>query len=452
MSLKDFIESQSDISSYKIVDNILYYSSIDKPDDFASNDSKFWGKLFDISYQKMESRKNSTKSTEVWKSSYDNSFIPKEEMVEWLNNSISRIKKLLNKDSKVLEIGSGNGLIFESIIDHVNKYVGTDIADKGLNLIAKCKKGKLNKDKIELYKIDALNIDKLSDQKFDLIIINSVAQYFPGLDYMFNVIKKLEQFTGRNSHIFLGDIRSYELQKLFYFDIIKKKFPKISNTDLINKMSSLEKRENETFYQIKLFKLFPNFFNFINSSCIELKDGIFKNELNMYRYDVTLICNNTQQDRLSTKSFSWKVLKNPEIEITEKLKKLRNNEVLEIINIPNRRFANLEDEYSFFVNNSELIQTSFKSNTLSFLSELAIRENSFIQTIFIEEDIFKFTAQFCKTKTFNSPNSTRKIDFKLLSNKFFEKKSLEDIEFEESILIKFPKLKCIKLSNLLLSN
>jgi 2-polyprenyl-3-methyl-5-hydroxy-6-metoxy-1,4-benzoquinol methylase len=451
VSLKDFIESQSDISFYKIVDNIVYYSSIDKPDDFASNDSKFWGKLFDISYQKMENLENSTKSTEVWKSSYDNSFIPKDEMDEWLNNSISRIKKLIKKNCKVLEIGSGNGLIFNSIIDDVNKYVGTDISEKGLKLIGNSKKGILNKNKIELHQLDALNIDKLSYQKFDLIIINSVAQYFPGLDYMFNVIKKIKQYSGPNSHIFLGDIRSYELQKLFYFDVLKKKHPKIDNEDLKNRITQLEKRENETLYHSSLFKLLQKSLDFINSCNFELKDGVFNNELTLYRYDVTLLCNNKKETNLTISSFTWKQLKNPEIEITEKLKKLENNEVLEIINIPNIRFTSLEGEYNFLFNKNELTLGYLKSNSLSFFAELARTENCFIQTMYIEEDIFKFTVQFCKIQTFNTLNNIERIDIKELSNKFSKKKSLEDIKFEEKITTKFPKITLVKVSNFLLS-
>mgnify|MGYP006097066223 CR=1 FL=1 len=448
MNLEKYIEVQPGILSYKIVDNNVYYSSSDQPNGSESNDSKFWGKLFDLSYQKMEKLENSTKSTDVWKSSYDNSFIPKLEMDEWLNNSISRIKKLISKDCTVLEIGSGNGLIFNSIIDDIKKYIGTDVAEKGLKLIENSKKGSINADKISLYQLDALNIDKVPNQKFDLIIINSVAQYFPSLDYIFNVFKKLEQYASQNCNIFLGDIRSYELQKLFYYDILNKKQPKISNEDLKIKITNLEKRENETLYNSNLFKLLPKVFNYINSCSVEFKDGKFNNELNLYRYDVTLFCNYKKEENLTINSFTWEGFKKPKEEITKKIKLLENNEVLEIASIPNSRFNEIKDGYKSFYN-KEHVRSSSKAPSLSFFTKIAVKENVFVHNSFIEEDIFRFSILFYKMQPFNPKFDIKNIKYENLSNKFLEKRSLKDKELEKNIRKKFPHIEIIKVSNFL---
>mgnify|MGYP003682064225 CR=1 FL=1 len=451
MNLKEYLGKHPDVLSFKILDkNTLFYSTIVDSECDKNNESKFWGKLFDISYQKMEKLENSTNSTDVWKSSYDNSFIPKDEMDEWLNNSISRIKKLINEDSKVLEIGSGNGLIFDSIIDDVSKYTGTDVAEKGLNLIANSKKGKLNANKINLYQLDALNIDEIPKHKYDLIIVNSVAQYFPSLDYIFNVVKKLEQYASQNCNIYLGDIRSYELQKLFYYDILNKKQPKISNEDLKTKITNLEKRENETLYNSNLFTLFTKVFNYINSCCVELKDGKFNNELNLYRYDVTLFCNYKKEGSSAINSFNWEEFKNPKEDIIEKLKILQNNEVLEIANIPNSRFNKVKDGYKSLYN-MENIQTSLKAHSLSFFKELAIKENVFIQSNFSKEDVLMFNVQFCKMKLFSIKEVNDQVKYENLSNKFNEKTNKEDRELELKIRTEFPNVIISKVSNYLLS-
>ncbi|MDG1689725.1 MAG: class I SAM-dependent methyltransferase [Flavobacteriales bacterium] len=448
MELEKYLKTN--LLSYKIIDNKLVYYSTGENIDFNKNsESKLWGKLFDMSYHKMETLENSIKSTKVWKNSHDGSDISDDEMKEWLDNTILRLKKLIGKNCKVLEIGSGNGLIFNCIIDYVEKYTGTDVAENGLRLIANSKKGKSNTEKIELFKLDALNIDKIPSVKYDLIIINSVAQYFPSLDYILSFFKKIEQFASPNCNIFLGDIRSYDLQKLFYFDITKKKFPSISDFDIKNKIISLQKRENETFYHSKFFKLFPKFFSYINYCSIELKNGVFNNELNKYRYDVTLSCNNKNQDYYSFKSASWKDFKNPEIEILEKLKRINNHELLEIINIPNPRILSQENEYNFLFNSNKLNQISSCSPCWSFSNELNMIKNSFFQTNFIEEDIFKFTAQFCKTQSFTNYNDNEEIEFQCLSNRFHENKSAKDLEFENQIKKKFPALEFIKISNFL---
>jgi 2-polyprenyl-3-methyl-5-hydroxy-6-metoxy-1,4-benzoquinol methylase len=458
MDLEKYLNNQKDIAAYKIVDNkTVYYSTNDDFINRSSNDSKFWGKLFDLSYQKMEMLSDALNSTEVWKNSYDGSNFSEIEMKEWLNDTIARINKLISEDCNVLEIGCGNGLIFNSIIDNVSKYIGTDIAEKGLELIANSKKGKLNASKIELYQLDALNIDKIPNNKFNLIIINSVAQYFPSLDYLFNVLKKIEAYASTNCYIFLGDIRSYELQKLFYLDILDKKSPKLSEDELNSKINFLKTRENETFYHTQLFKLFPTLFDYINSHFIELKKGKYNNELNLYRYDVTLLCN-SNIDHKEIISLKWGNFENPEAEISKQLQSLNKNEVLEISNIPNSRYIHIANKYielfpsddSLFFNNT-FLQNDIVIPSVSFFTVLAEKENVFIHTKFNKEDFLKFDVYLSKEEYFNIPQSNDEINLQLLSNKLEEKKNNKDKVIEEQIHRIFSGVQLIKVSNYLLS-
>lgn len=456
MDLEKFILSQKEIIAYKIVDNkTVYYSTNDDYVKTSSNESKFWGKLFDLSYQKMDRLPDAINSTEVWKNSYDGSNFSELEMNEWLSDTISRIKKLISKDCNVLEIGCGNGLIFNSIIDKVSSYTGTDIAEKGLELIANSKIGKLNANKIQLYQLDALNIDKIPDNKFNLIIINSVAQYFPTLDYIFNVFKKLEHYVSSDCFIFLGDIRSFELQNLFYFDILKTKEPNLEVDELKNKINFLKNRENETFYHNHLFDLFPKLFNYINFNIIELKKGKCLNELNNYRYDVTLVCNSNHENT-SIITVNWESFEIPEEEISRQIQNLNKNEILEIINIPNERYLNLKDKYKDLFNSDDslILNNTNHDNSiipsLSFFSKLADKENVFIQTKFNNQDFFKFDVYISKNQYLNIPYSNDIINFQLLSNKLNEKKSLKDKTIEDQILKEFTNIELIKVSNYLL--
>ena len=457
MELEKYLKNQKDITAYKIVDNkTVYYITNDDYINTSSNDSKFWGKLFDLSYQKMERLSDAVNSTEVWKNSYDGSNFSELEMNEWLNDSVSRINSLISKDYNVLEIGCGNGLIFNSIIDNVSKYTGTDIAEKGLELIANSKKGKLNANKIELYQLDALNIDKVPENKFNLIIINSVAQYFPSLDYLFNVLKKLEQYVSSNSFIFLGDIRSFELQNLFYLDVINSRESNLNKNELKNKIDFLKNRENEMFYHNNLFDILPKLFNYINFNIVELKKGDYSNELNKYRYDVTLVCNSNHK-KTSIISEKWENYEKPEEEISKQVQNLNGNEVLEIINIPNERYINLTGKYKEIFNAGDSPVTSNSSqrnNTIppsvSFFAAIAEKENVFIQTKFNNEDFLKFDVYLSKEKYFNIPHSNDDINLQLLSNKLEEKKNNNDKAIEEQIHRIFSGVELKRVSNYLL--
>src|SRR6202035_4376378 len=51
---------------------------------------------------------------------------------------------------------------------------------------------------------------------YDVIVLNSVVQYFPGVDYLMQVVENAIQLVAPRGHIFLGDIRSLPLLEVFH--------------------------------------------------------------------------------------------------------------------------------------------------------------------------------------------------------------------------------------------
>lgn len=450
-SLQEYLESEKLIDSFNIIDDrTVYFSSCSNSDNKASKDSQFWGKLFDMSYHKMETLEEATESTGVWKSSYDGKDIPKEEMDEWLGNTISRIKKLINNNSKVLEIGSGNGLIFNAIIEEVGRYVGTDVAEKGLGLISNSKKGKEFNDKISLYQLDAANVDKLPQEKFDLIIVNSVAQYFPSLDYQLNFIDNLKGYLDKDSKIFFGDIRSLELQRAFYLDILRSKLPDLNMKDVEERVDKMVKKENELLYGYDFFRTLPDHFDFISGATCQLKDGKFINELNPFRYDVTLFCNNNKLEGGESDIFDWTELDQSKSDLKEILLNLDDSKKLVIKNIPNAYLKHLRIDYEKFkgVKSSELIDYVDSS----FFHNLSEETAFFVETRIDRKDPFKFITVFSKSILFDKEDGSEGIDFLGLASKLVGKKSKQEKELEEELSTLFPQVNFTCIPNKFLSN
>jgi hypothetical protein len=187
-----------------------------------------------------------------------------------------------------------------------------------------------------------------------------------------------------------------------------------------------------------------------------LKKGKYNNELNLYRYDVTLLCNSNQEDA-SIITVNWEVLKEPEVEIMQQLKSIKNNQVLKIFNIPNIRYNNIANKYIelFPSDDSLLFNYTFLQNNIvipsvSFFTVLAEKENVFIQTKFNKEDFLKFDVYFSKEEYFNIPQSNDEINLQLLSNKLEEKKNNKDKAIEEQIHRIFSGVQLIRVSNYLL--
>ena len=53
----------------------------------------------------------------------------------------------------------------------------------------------------------------LEDDSVDLVILNSVVQYFPDVDYLLDVLAEAVRVTRRGGHVFVGDVRSLPLAR-----------------------------------------------------------------------------------------------------------------------------------------------------------------------------------------------------------------------------------------------
>lgn len=120
-----------------------------------------------------------------WNSSYDNQPIPVEEMRQWLNNTLIRIQSL--KPQRVLEIGCGTGMILLNIAPEVESYWGTDFAQSAITRLTNIIENR-SLNNVKLLTREAIDFSEIPINYFDTIVINSVVQYFPSIEYLQQVI------------------------------------------------------------------------------------------------------------------------------------------------------------------------------------------------------------------------------------------------------------------------
>jgi amino acid adenylation domain-containing protein len=144
-----------------------------------------------------------------WVSSYTGEPFSREEMDEYGDNILKKLEPLLHRKMRVLEIGCASGISMYRIAPKVGLYCGTDLSPV---MIAKNKKRQEqeNHANINLHCLAAHEIDKIGETNFDLVIMNSVIQCFPGHNYLRKVIKKsIDLLTGKG-FLFIGDIMDQE--------------------------------------------------------------------------------------------------------------------------------------------------------------------------------------------------------------------------------------------------
>ena len=123
----------------------------------------------------------------------------------------------------------------------------------------------------------------------DLVILNSVVQYFPDMDYLLKVLKEAVRVTGSGGHIFVGDVRSLSLLEAYHTSVQLYKAPvAMSVADLRQRVRWGQRKEKELVLDVKLFEELGRRWEKVGRVGSWLKSGAYDNELSRFRYDVVM--------------------------------------------------------------------------------------------------------------------------------------------------------------------
>ena len=99
------------------------------------------------------------------------------------------------------------------------EYAATDFSPVALDNvrreIAKKPEGYRN---VTLFECAATDFTGITGP-FDVVILNSVIQYFPSIDYLFQVLRGVLALTTPDARIFIGDVRSQPLLEAFHASV-----------------------------------------------------------------------------------------------------------------------------------------------------------------------------------------------------------------------------------------
>src|SRR6185369_2245698 len=219
-----------------------------------------------------------------WNSSYTGEAIPAEEMRHWVEHTVERILSL--KPRRVLEIGCGSGLLLFRIAPHCEQYVGTDFSAAAIDRLRKTLK---NDSHVQLAHRTADDFEGVDAGSFDAVVLNSVAQYFPGVSYFLDVVRGAIRAVKPGGAVFLGDLRSLNLLSVFHASVqLSQADDKVKVTELRERIRNQVLKEEELVLDPDLFIALQGRIPEIASVQIQLKRGRYQNELSKFRYDVVI--------------------------------------------------------------------------------------------------------------------------------------------------------------------
>ncbi|PIG81858.1 hypothetical protein AARAC_003709 [Aspergillus arachidicola] len=228
-----------------------------------------------------------------WTSMYDGTNIDKGEMNEWLDDTISTLLDG-RPPGNVLEVGTGSGMILFNIPQGLRSYVGLEPAQPIVDFVQKTihdHRGDL-KDKVQLHTGTAADVGKIAEfctTQPDLVVVNSVAQYFPGGDYLARTIGDLLK-AHKAKTLFFGDMRSYALYSQFQVSKALHILEDKAEPSAIRKiMAETVENETELLVDPGFFTALPHRFpGLIRHVEILPKKMRATNELSCYRYSAVI--------------------------------------------------------------------------------------------------------------------------------------------------------------------
>lgn len=225
-----------------------------------------------------------------WVSMYDGEPINHHQMTEWLTDTITMILRQA-RPRNVLEIGTGTGMVLFGIIEQVQSYVGIEpsvAAATFANNMAQAQPALAKKVQVKLgTATDVVRLSRLNSP--DVAILNSVIQYFPSADYLYDLLESLLRIDSME-RIFLGDVRSYALyQEFLTTQALHKYGMEATKSTMRQHLARMEASETQLLVD-------PGFFTSLRTRMPSLVEHVeilpkrmkFANELSCYRYAVLI--------------------------------------------------------------------------------------------------------------------------------------------------------------------
>ncbi len=264
-----------------------------------------WQQVWDAIYSQPASDQESTLNYLGWKDGYTGRPIPRAQMREWVDTTVERI--LSWRPDSVLEIGCGTGLLLLRIAPHCSRYAGTDISLEALKIVEQSLvplNGPLSN--VTLTQKAADDFQGFERGVFDTVIINSVVELFPCIDYLVNVVEKALETVTPGGIIFIGDVRSLPLMEAFHASTQLYRAPAwLPIEQLRQRIAYQLKQESQLLIDPACFTALKQHLPRISHVQIQLRRGHYHNEMTRFRYDVTLHVEKEQRHQPTRQWLDW---------------------------------------------------------------------------------------------------------------------------------------------------
>ncbi|WP_344976118.1 amino acid adenylation domain-containing protein, partial [Salinactinospora qingdaonensis] len=295
--------------TYVVPHQQLAYSAVqDEGDSLEGKRIDRWREVYDAFDPHAAENSEDGHDFSGWNSSYTGQPIPREEMRAWQDETVALVRDYHPRT--VLEIGCGTGLLLFPLAPECHRYYGTDFSASALESI----RGRLDSrpELEESVVLDQKEADALGDldlEPVDTVIINSVIQYFPDVNYLVRVLEGAVSRVADGGRIIVGDVRSLPLLEAFHASVEAARAPEtMTREQLWQRVQHRVRQEEELTLDPAFFRDWAADTGAISRVEVRPKRGRYLNEMSMFRYQVVLHVGGApsgEADRSATPELDW---------------------------------------------------------------------------------------------------------------------------------------------------
>ncbi|MFI9502945.1 amino acid adenylation domain-containing protein [Nocardia sp. NPDC052566] len=263
------------------------------PSDAERGQVADWEVVFDSTYGPGRAAGDADFDISGWNSSYTNAAIAEEHMREWVEATVAAVRDFAPRDAaaprRILEIGCGTGLLLSRLAADCAVYDAVDMSASAIeNVRTKIVAADPALAHVRLWHgpADALPDDLTGG--YDLVLINSVVQYFPSADYLTGVLDRATELLAENGVLFVGDVRDLTLSESFHATVEAAGAPGGGAAELGPAVAAALRDDAELVISPRYFTDFVASRAELIGCRIRLKRGRHRNEMSCFRYDAVL--------------------------------------------------------------------------------------------------------------------------------------------------------------------
>ncbi|HYH80140.1 MAG TPA: amino acid adenylation domain-containing protein, partial [Longimicrobium sp.] len=221
-----------------------------------------------------------------WNSSYTGEPLSAEEMREQVEGTVERIRAL--GGARILEIGCGTGLLLLRLAEGCERYVGTDFSAAALERVGRVA-ARRGLGQVELRHRRADDFAGVEPGIFDVVVLNSVVQYFPDVGYFRRVLEGAARAVRPGGFVFVGDVRNLRTMGMLHAAIeLARGAGGATAGELRARLGLRAAQEVELLLDPELFHALPRRFGGVSAAAVLARPGRRHNEITRHRYDAVL--------------------------------------------------------------------------------------------------------------------------------------------------------------------